>query len=87
MPEEGGVTHKELNEALSTQTKQIIAKINRSEDSLKEDIRENKTDLKGDILVMDKRVTYMERRNRWENFFGSVVTFFVVVVYGKITGG
>ena len=84
---EGGVTHKELNEALGRQTKQIIAKINRSEDSLKEDIGEVKTDLTEDVGAINKRVTYIERRNRWENFFASVVTFFAMIFYGKFTGG
>ena len=84
---EGGVTHKELNEALSTQTKLIIAKINRTEDSLKVDLNETKTDLMDDIKTINDRVTYIERRNRWENFFASIVTFFSMLIYGKFSGG
>ena len=73
---EGGVTHKELNEALGRQTKIIIGTMRRSED---------KTEAR--IEKVDKRVTYIERRNRWENFFASVVAFFGAVIYGKFSGG
>ena len=84
---EGGVTHKELNEALGNQTKLIIAKINRSEDSLKVDLGTVKTDLSGDIDAINTRVTYIERRSRWETFFASVVTFFGMMLYGRYSGG
>ena len=83
---EGGVTHKELNEALATQTKAIVGKINRTEDSLKTDLKELKTDFTKEIDEVDERVTYIERRSRWENFFASVLTFFGVVLWGKYGG-
>ena len=84
---DGGVTHKELNEALGAQTKLIVGKINRTEDSLKGDLKELKTDFGKEIEEVDKRVTYIERRNRWETFFASVATFFTMVIYGRYSGG
>ena len=84
---DGGVTHKELNEALGLQTKLIIGKINRSEDSLKGNISELKSDVKEDIGAVGDRVTYIERRSRTENIIASVVTFFGVIIYGKFSGG
>ena len=84
---DGGVTHKELNEALGLQTKLIIGKINRTEDSLKDDISEVKTDLKEDIESINSRVTYIERRGRVENVVASVVAFFGMIIYGKFSGG
>lgn len=82
-----GVTHKELNEALGLQTKLIFGKINRTEDSLKEDISEVKEDVKGDVEKIDTRVTHIERRNRWETFLASIVTFISAVVFGRYTTG
>lgn len=86
MPE-GGVTHKELNAALTAQTNAIVNKINRSEDSLKNTIKEHKQDFKEDLQAVDERVTHIERRNRWENFFASVATFFAMIIYGRVSGG
>ncbi len=83
---EGGVTHKELNEALGNQTKLIIGKINRTEDSLKGQISEVKQDVTKDVGEIDDRVTYIERRSRTENIIASVVTFFGVVIWGKYGG-
>ena len=80
---DGGVTHQELNEALSTQTKLIFGKINRAEDSLKTDIAEVKTDVNKDVDEIGERVTYIERRSRTENIIASVVTFFGVIIWGK----
>ena len=73
---DGGVTHKELNEALGKQTGIIISTLRRSED---------KADKKIDKI--STRVDYIERRNRWETFFASVATFFTMVIYGKYSGG
>ena len=83
---DGGVTHKELNEALTVQTKLIIGKINRTEDSLKGDIAEVKTDVGKDVKAIDDRVTYIERRSRTENIIASVVTFFGVIIWGRYGG-
>ena len=83
---EGGVTHQELNEALGTQTKLIIGKINRTEDSLKGDIAEVKADVSKDVEKIDNRVTYIERRSRTENIIASVLTFFGVIIWGKYGG-
>ena len=83
---DGGVTHKELNEALTVQTKLIIGKINRTEDSLKGDISEVKTDVNKDVKAIDDRVTYIERRSRTENIIASVVTFFGVIIWGRYGG-
>ena len=87
MPDDGGVTYKDLNEALGKQTGFIFGKINRTEDSLKEDIAEVKKDVKGDVDKIDTRVTHIERRNRWETFFASIATFIGAVLFGKFTGG
>jgi hypothetical protein len=73
---EDGVTHKELNAALGAQTAIIIATIRRSEDRQE-----------GEIKEVSDRVTYLERRNRWETFFASVFAFLGAVVYGKYSGG
>ena len=83
---DGGVTHKELNEALTVQTKLIIGKINRTEDSLKGQISEVKTDVNKDVKKIDDRVTYIERRSRTENIIASVVTFFGVIIWGRYGG-
>ena len=72
---EGGVTHKELNEALGKQTGVIIATMRRSEDKVDEKVDK-----------ISDRVTYIERRNRWETFFASIVTFFGAVIYGRYGG-
>jgi hypothetical protein len=71
----GGVTHKELKDALDKQTETIVATLRRSEDKV-----ERKVDKISD------RVTYLERRNRWETFFASVVAFFGAVFYNKYGG-
>ena len=86
MPD-GGVTHKELNEALGRQTGLIFGKINRTEDSLGDNIAEVKKDVKADVEKIDKRVTHIERRNRWETFIASIATFISAVVFGRYTTG
>lgn len=73
---DGGVTHKELNEALGKQTGIIISTLRYSE-----------TKVEKKIDKVDARVTYIERRNRWESFFASVVAFFGAIAVGKWTGG
>ena len=73
---DGGVTHKELNDALGKQTAVIIATMRRSEDTVNKKVDK-----------VSDRVTYIERRNRWETFFASIVTFFGAVIYGKFSGG
>ena len=71
-----GVSHKELNAALGKQTGIIIATLRRSEDRVG-----------GEIKEVSDRVTYIERRSRTENIIASIVTFFGIILYGKISGG
>jgi hypothetical protein len=84
--EGNGVSHKELNEALGRQTAIIIATLRRTEDSLKTDLQEVKKDFSDDVETVSDRVTYIERRNRWENFFASALAFLGAVLYGSYVG-
>ena len=74
--QENGVTHKELNKALGKQTAIIIATTRRSEDKAAREVEK-----------ISDRVTYIERRSRTENIVASVVTFFSIILYGKLSGG
>jgi polyhydroxyalkanoate synthesis regulator phasin len=78
--ENGGVTLRELKDELDRQSDKIIAKMNRVEDRLSNDISVVKADCEGDVEKLERKVGELEHQSKTDDRIATIVSSVVGAV-------